>query len=127
MKRAASIYSLFMGISMILMWIMFYFTGGIPEIKTKPLEFSMHLSAEILTAFLLICGGIGLLTNKKWSFKVYLISMGMLLYTIIMSPGYFLQRDEIPFVIMFSVFLIVSIIFIMWAIRDNSEIFSCNK
>lgn len=44
-KKAASIYSIFMGISMIGMWIVFYVTDGIPEIHTKPIELGMDIAA----------------------------------------------------------------------------------
>lgn len=120
-KKAASIYSFFMGISMIAMWSIFYVTGSIPEIQTKPIELSMHIAAEFFTAILLIVGAIGLFTNKIWGLKVYLLSMGMLLYTLIMSPGYFLQQGQIPFVIMFFVFIVLAVAFIILSIIEKVD------
>lgn len=111
-KKLASIYSMFIGSSVIVMWIVFYITDGIPEIKTKPIEFGLHLTAELITAVLLLVGGYGLLKNKKWGLNVYFISMGMLFYTLIMSPGYFLQNGEVAFLVMFIIFIILAAFFV---------------
>lgn len=47
----------FVELSMIAMWTLFYVTGGIPEINTRPAEIGLHMIAETLTALLLIAGG----------------------------------------------------------------------
>ena len=121
LRKVSSVYSLFMGISMLAMWLMFYFTNSIPEIQTKPVELGLHVVAEVSTALLLIIGAIGLLLKKSWGLKTYLISMGMLLYTLIMSPGYFLQKGEIPFVIMFIVFLMLAIFLIILIAKNSNK------
>ena len=122
-KRAASVFSIFMGLSMLGMWIMFYLSGSIPELVTKPIEISMHIIAELLTAIMLIVGGIEVFLDKKWGTNIYFVSMGMLLYTLIVSPGYYIQRGNIGFVAMFAVFLVLSIIFLisMFKVRKNLE------
>lgn len=112
MRKLAAVYCLFMGISMFGIWVMFYLTGSIPEIYTKPIELGFHIAAEIITAIILIISGIGLLIRKNWSYEIYLLSMGMLVYTLIMSPGYFAQKGELAFVAMFSVFIFIAIILI---------------
>lgn len=120
-RKIASIYSLFIGISMIGMWIISYVTDGIPELKIKPVELSMHLAAEMLTAALLIVGGIGLLLNKKWSLSIYLISIGMLIYTLIMSPGYFLQKGDFALAGMFMVLLILAVSLTVLLIKNEDS------
>lgn len=121
-RKMASVFSIFIGTSMISMWIIFCFTDSIPELRTKPIELGMHIFAEILTATLLIIGAIGLLLKTKWGPHTYLVSMGMLLYTLIMSPGYFLQKGETSFVIMFALFIAVAIYFIIFSIIKNNEL-----
>jgi len=120
-RRFAITYSLIMGICMIGMWIVFYITGGIPEIETKPIELGMHIAAEIFTAILLIIGAFGLMKEKLWGSKVYFLSMGMLLYTLIMSPGYFMQKGEVPFVLMFLSFLIAAVLIIIGMTKERSK------
>ncbi len=43
--KAAALFSIVVGISMILMWMMFYFTGSIPELESEPARIAMHLLA----------------------------------------------------------------------------------
>ena len=108
LKRAVSVYSMVIGVSMIGMWIFFYLIGGIPELETEPIRISMHIIAEGLTAILLILGGYGVLTGKGWGEKMYFLSMGMLIYTLIQSPGYFMETRDYGLVLMFGVMLLVA-------------------
>lgn len=120
-KKYASIYSIFIGISMIGMWIMFYLNGQIPELNSEPIRIGMHLTAEFTTALLLIIGGIGLLKNWSKAIYIFQFSMGMLIYTLIQSPGYYAQRGDIIFVAMFAVFIILAIIFIIYSIKNPKD------
>lgn len=123
-KKIAAVYSIIVGVSMIGMWTVFYVTGGIPEINTEPAKIAMHLIAEFVTAITLILGGFGLISNWKWGFQTYLLSMGMLMYTLIVSPGYYIQSGDFIFVAMFAVFIILAIIFITMSYlkRDEFEV-----
>ncbi len=95
---------------MICMWIVFLITNQVPEINNAPLKISYHLLAEFLTAILLLIGGFGLFTKKEWGFHLYLISMGMLLYTVIVSAGYYADLGERIMVVMFTVFQVLTIL-----------------
>lgn len=110
-KKVVAGYSIFVGLCMIVMWIMFYCTGEIPELSTKPAEIGLHITGEMITAVLLIIGGYAIFTKRSWGLQVYSVSMGMLLYTLIVSPGYYVQKGEFLFVIMFSVLLFLSVLF----------------
>ncbi len=70
----------------------------------------MHLIGEGTTAILLILGGIGLIKKTKWPLHIHLISMGMLIYTVIVSPGYYLDLGQIYIPILFAVLLIFTVI-----------------
>jgi len=120
-KKIAAVYSIIVGVSMIGMWTVFYLTSGIPEINTEPAKITMHLIAEFITAIALILGGLGLISNRKWGFQTYLLSMGMLMYTLIVSPGYYIQSSEFIFVAMFAVFIILAITFITMSYLKRDE------
>jgi hypothetical protein len=64
-------------------------------------ELGLHLAAELLTALVLLTGGFLLLTGRTPA--VAMVGLGMLLYTTIQSPGYFLARGERGPVAMFGV------------------------
>jgi hypothetical protein len=64
-------------------------------------EIALHLTAEVTTALLLAIGGTILAGGGTRSLA--LVGLGMLMYTVIQSPGYFLARHEWPPVVMFAV------------------------
>jgi len=100
---------------------MFLITGNVPELQTGPIHIAFHLAGEFTTAALLIAGGFGLLTVRKWGYHVFLLSLGMLLYTIIVSPGYFAQLGQWVFVEMFAVLVILTVLFVVLAYRREGE------
>jgi hypothetical protein len=121
-KKIASSYSIFVGLAMIVMWLIFIITEQVPEMNTAPIQISYHLIAEFLTAILLLIGGFGLLKNKAWGFHLYLISMGMLLYTVIVSAGYYANLEDMIMVGMFTVFQILTIAFIVLTFYKHREL-----
>lgn len=118
--KAAAIFSFVVGISMILMWMMFYFTGSIPELESEQARIAMHLLAEFATALALIIAGWGLLQAKAWAVNVYLLATGALLYTLIQSPGYFVQTGEPVFVLMFAVLIILASFFLVQVLKQKT-------
>jgi len=79
---------------MIGQWIMFYIKDQIPELETEPLRIKFHLGAELITAAALILGGAAMITNKVWGKDALLPALGMLLYTLMVSSGYFAQKSS---------------------------------
>ena len=112
LRKIAALYAIIIGIAMMGMWITFLATEQVPEITTAPVTLTYHLLAEFLTAILLLIGGFGLYTNRGWGFHLYLISIGMLLYTVIVSAGYYGNLGDTIMVGMFSIFQILTAFFI---------------
>jgi len=108
-----SIFAIAVGVLMIGQWSFFYLSGQIPELETEPYRILFHLAGEFATAVALIVGGAGLLMGQSWASWLYMVAMGMLLYTMIVSPGYFAQRGQWPFVGMFAFLLILAIVSII--------------
>lgn len=121
--KVTSIYSAVIGISMIGLWIMLLSTNQVPELATEPYRILAHILAEILTAALLIISAYGLLRRKSWSQQMHPFSQGALLYTLIASPGYYLQTGDLPMVIMFSIILVMNIAFLLLALTRPKELF----
>ena len=106
----ASIFALIVGAGMIGQWVFFLATGQVPELKTEPLRIRFHLVAELATAVVLLVGGLALLTDQTWGRCLYLLAMGMLLYTLIVSPGYFAEKGQWAFVGMFAVVFLLALL-----------------
>ncbi len=121
-RNIIAIYSLFIGILMIGIWSMFILTGQVPEMATEPAEIMLHLLAEFITAVLLIGGGISLLKKIKIGYNLNLVAMGMLLYTLIVSPGYYLQKEDLAIVGVFILLFISTLVFLIISLKKEYEI-----
>jgi hypothetical protein len=119
--KFAATYSMLVGISMIGLWATLFFSNEIPEINSTPIAVSMHIAAEMATAILLIFSSIGLLLKKIWGLQMYMFSMGMLVYTQIQSPGYYAEKGEWAFVVMFAITISISLIFVILSLLKRDE------
>ena len=108
--KFSAIFGIVVGLGMIGQWLLFYITRQIPELETEPVRIKFHLAAEFITALTLITAGFGLLLNILWANNLFLVACGMLLYTVMVSPGYFAQKGQWGFVGMFAVILLFTII-----------------
>jgi hypothetical protein len=109
----ASIFAIVVGLGMIIQWTMSFISKQIPELETEPIRIWFHIAAEMVTALMLIVSGIGQLTMTPWATTLYPISIGMLLYTAIVSPGYFAQRGKWIWVLIFGVLILLAVISII--------------
>ena len=119
-KKTAAIYMLFVGCMIILLWIFLSSTNNVPEFESEAINISFHITAEIITAVLLLISGIGMLQNKRWSKNLSFISLGTLLYTIINSSGYYAQRSEMQFLLMFGILLVLTLSIIILLIKKDA-------
>jgi len=111
--------SLSIGTLMLAQWAFFIAAGLVPEIRTEPIALALHLVAEATTALLLITGGIALLRRVAWAPKLLLVANGLLIYTVIVSPGYFAQAGQWLLVGMFGLLLILAVLSIrsLWGLE----------
>lgn len=103
MKKTASIFSLFCGSAMLMVWGILLTTGQVVDLRTSPFQAAFLLGAELLTAVVLILGGYGLLTGKNWGLRANLAALGMLLYCAVFSIDVIGQAGNIPPAIFFGV------------------------
>ncbi len=107
------IFGVVCGIGMFAQWTMFIATGQVPELQTEPYRIAFHLAAEGITALGLLISSILLLKQRHTGTILYAIACGMLLYSVIVSPGYFAQLGQWGFVAMFAVLLILAVLSLM--------------
>jgi hypothetical protein len=96
------------GVLMLGQWALAIARGRVPELATRPAEIRLHLVAEFATAAVLIVGGIATVIAPAGR-PLLLFGLGMLTYTTIVSPGYFLDRGERGPVAMFGAIVIFAI------------------
>jgi hypothetical protein len=99
-------YAILVGLLMIIQWTFTILSGGVPEFRSEPWRIAFHLAAEFSTALILIISGIATLKSAAWGKTAILVGLGMVIYSEIVSPGYFAQRGQWALVAMFGVLLI---------------------
>lgn len=102
MRRFAIVYAVLVGCGMLGLWAMLLATGQVPEVETEPYRIAFHLAAEWMTAGTLIVAGVALARRAQWARATYRVAIGMLLYTAVVSPGYYAQLGQWPMVVMFA-------------------------
>ena len=60
------------------------------------IEIRFHIAAEVLTGGVFVAAGIGLLANHtgRWPTLLSALALGMLAYSLVQSPGHYLERGE---------------------------------
>jgi len=112
-RKISALYSLFVGFSILGMWSFFLFSNQVPELDSGSSEIFLHLFAEFLTAGFLLASGFSLLKKTRFSFHLFLVSLGMLLYTVIVSAGYYVDLGELAMVAMFGFLQVLTLSFIV--------------
>ena len=120
-QRWTAIYAIVVGVLMLVMWAVLLLTGQTAELVTEPLRLLFHLAAEAITAGTLIVGGLGLLRGSPWGRGLTLLGLGMLVYTVIASPGYYAQLGNLPMVGMFAALLALALAVVRPLIRAGEE------
>lgn len=113
MKKLVAVYQTIIGIGMIGIWILLFSTNQIPEFETEPIRIILHITAEIVTGFLLIGSGIWLIMTNKTHPLLFNLSFGCLLYTLIASPGYYAQNGDWGVLAAFLIMLIITAV-LLW-------------
>jgi len=111
-------YGIVVGFGMIAQWTFFIITGGVPEFQTEPWRIALHLAAEITTALMLIVSSIATLKSIAWGKTSLLVGLGMVIYSEIVSPGYFAQLGQWALVAMFAVLLFGATFSVMKLLKE---------
>ena len=121
LRKTIAVYSIIVGIAMLGIWTVQLLTGQAPELKTAPIEIALAITADWLTAIMLLVSGFGLLSGRNWAYKLYLFAFGMLVYSVLISSGYFGQLGNAIFVALFAVLFILCVIFVVSNVLQKNE------
>ncbi len=108
--RRIGIFAIIIGTGIILLWGFLLAAGGVPEIRTAPVSITFHLIAELLMGTASLTSGILILQGIPAGTYTYLITSGMIIYSVINSSGYYGDTGEWVMVAMFMVILISTLV-----------------
>ncbi len=100
-------FAIAVGLLMLGWWAVELRAGVLRRADRAPAEIGLHITAELLAAGLLVVAGGVVLTGGGP--ELLLVALGMLLYTVIQSPGYFLARREAGPAAMFGVLTVLTV------------------
>ena len=112
----SAVFAIAFGILMVVQWTLTILRRDVPGPEAGytagrgPIEMRFHWAAEFATALTLVAGGLGLLAAAVWALPVYLVAVGMLIYTVMNSPGYFAQQGQWAPVAMFGLLLALALV-----------------
>ena len=109
MHTAVALYCIAVGILMTVWWTASLRRGVLRRHDRSRSEMTLHILAEALTAILLVASGLTLLVIGDGAIPVATLALGMLLYTVIVSPGYFVARHEPEPVYMFGGLMMLTV------------------
>ena len=110
LELITSVYSIFIGISIMGLWIMLILTKQVPELKTDPVEIYFHTSAEFMMGILSLISGALILLEIDFGLYLFLISSGLCIYSVTNSAGYYAQRKKWLFIGLFAFIFAASFI-----------------
>ena len=113
-RRASAIFTIFVGLLMMGMWSMLILTNQVPYLDTPQMEIKLHILTEMLTAVMLIIGGVSVLRDYEKLTNLHYVSQGMLIYSIINSSGYYIDLGELMMAVMFGFLLLGTVISLMF-------------
>lgn len=117
--KVKAIYSILVGISIISLWCMLFITSQVPELDNQFIAISLHIFSELLLAITLIIAGIELLRKTKRGDKIFIFSMGLLIYSVINAAGYYGQSANWGMVVMFSILGVISTVLVIISLRKQ--------
>lgn len=82
------------GLSIALLWVVVLASGRYPSVAAGRADFAWHVAAELVTAALLLVGGVGLLAEAAWGPAVIAIALGALVYAVTESAGHYLKTGN---------------------------------
>ena len=109
-RKASAGFTILVGLFMMGMWSMLVLTNQVPYLDTPQVEIKLHILTEMLTAVMLIVGGVSVLRGWDKLTNIHYVSQGMLIYAIINSSGYYIDMGETAMAVMFGVLLIGTVI-----------------
>jgi hypothetical protein len=105
-----SVYMLLVGLLIAGLWCILLVRGRVPELKSAPASIALHLVAELVCAVSLVVAAIWSWRAGSGAMTAAAAALGMLIYTVINSAGYYAQQRAWLPVAMFGVLVVLSVV-----------------
>lgn len=99
-----AVFSLGVGVSLPAYWAVALATRRVPEVAEGRRDFWFHIAAEVATGGVFVAAGVGIVADRdaSWVAPLSALALGMLAYSLIQSPGHYLERGRREMLWMFA-------------------------
>lgn len=111
--RISGLFQVLIGIEILAIWSLILIQGEVPELETEPWKIVMHILAELFTGSILLISGLNILIRGR-KLRIFHLSLGALMYTLIASPGYYAHQKQWAMVAMFAALLLATILILIY-------------
>lgn len=118
LKTAAAGYSIIVGVSICAVWLMYFATGKVAGVVPAEQGLNWHIAAEFATAFCFIAAGALMLSGRRHGVRLYYISLGMLIYAVVNSPGIY---PGVFMKVVFAVTFVFAVVFAAVGLKISDE------
>ena len=104
-NKVIGICSIFIGIAVTGSWVLILSSGEVEEGQT---EITFHLISEFIMAIFCFVSGILILKKHPLGNILNIIGLSMILYSVLNDAGYYGERNELAFTVLFILLFLVS-------------------
>jgi len=111
LRKITAYYSVIVGILNVILWTILISTGQVSDLEANIVYFSFHWISEFLMAGLLIFAGYLIISDNKFSTKVYFFATGMLIIAITGAVVFYSVIEfDLAFIIMGTIITVITTI-----------------
>lgn len=92
LEIVTGIYSILLGVSLIIFWIITFYKRETQKYVEIKLERYFHIIAEFVMSFLAFISGIAILLNQSWGVILFILTMGFMIYATINAIGIYAHK-----------------------------------
>jgi len=105
MKKRIAYFSIFLGLTIIGMWLNLLLYGTFVESR---IGIGFHILAEFIMAVFCVLSGIMIIQNKPFAIETNMAGMSMATYSSLSAIGYYGQQGQKPMVLVFTIIFLLS-------------------
>ena len=98
LTRGTAVFCIATGVCIIALWTMLFATGQVEDARDEPFSYGLHLTAEFLTAALLIVAGVAILRLVGNARRVFFFAEGMLFIAAMGMLVFYALDGSLPFI-----------------------------
>jgi hypothetical protein len=120
--RGTALFSIICGALLLALWTTLFATGQVTDIAERPVAYAFHLTAEALTALLLILSGVAVLRQAAYARRLFYFAGGMLFIAAMGMLVFYVQDGYPPFIVLGALVVGLTVAFLRLNHPDMADL-----